>query len=709
MQQLLKNTFLQGGKYKIEKVLGQGGFGITYLATQELLDRKVCIKEFFFKEYCERDEATSHVSLGTQNNHELVERFMNKFLKEARTISQLEHPHIIRIHDIFKENNTAYYVMEYIEGESLADRVNHYGCLPESEAVEYIKQIASALDFIHQQSINHLDVKPANIMVRKSDSKAILIDFGLSKQYDAQGGQTSTTPVGISHGYAPMEQYNMGGVSTFSPQTDIYSLGATLFKLVTGQTPPQASDILNDGLSELPFALSSKVKNAINRAMQVRKKDRPKDVKSFLDLIETSNSTVSNGETKNVKPQAKQVEDDTTMVLNKSEMKEKVYSSRYVDDASKPIISFEAEEKKTRSYIPILICTIIIFIGIITFKISGLDKSEAVMIKNADAITNEFEEKRINDSIASVRREEAEKRKNDSINELASLAAQSVQKVGAEGMKKEIEQMHIKDEKVSIGTEYKSLDMSENVYAYLQEARNGNAYAQYKLGFSFYTGDGVRKNYSEAVKWLRKSAEQGYAKAQNHLGFCYYNGQGVTQNYSEAVKWYRKSAEQGNALGQYNLGTCYESAKGVTQNYSEAVKWYRKSAEQGNTNAQNNLALCYKSAKGVTQNYSEAIKWYRKSAEQGNDVAQYNLGVIYYRNGQGTSSDCIEAVRWWEKAVAQNHIDATYKLGYCYYEGHGVTQDLKKAEELWKKAADSNHTEAKKMLQFLQESKLLNP
>ena len=185
MHHLQQNTLLQGGKYKIERVLGQGGFGITYLATQVMLDRKVCIKEFFFKEYCERDEATSHVSLGTQNSHEIVERFMNKFLKEARTIFQLEHPNIIKIFDIFKENNTAYYVMEYIEGESLSDKVNHYGSLSESEAKDYINQVASALEYIHQRSINHLDVKPANIMVRKSDNKAILIDFGLSKQYDA--------------------------------------------------------------------------------------------------------------------------------------------------------------------------------------------------------------------------------------------------------------------------------------------------------------------------------------------------------------------------------------------------------------------------------------------------------------------------------------------------------------------------------------------
>ena len=105
MQQLESGSLLQGGRYKIEMVLGQGGFGITYLATQELLNRKVAIKEFFYKDYCERDEATSHVTLGTNSNRELVERFMEKFIKEARTISTLNHPHIIRIYDIFKDTH----------------------------------------------------------------------------------------------------------------------------------------------------------------------------------------------------------------------------------------------------------------------------------------------------------------------------------------------------------------------------------------------------------------------------------------------------------------------------------------------------------------------------------------------------------------------------------------------------------------------------
>ena len=384
MHQLKIGSSLQGGKYKIEKVLGQGGFGITYLATQELLDRKVCIKEFFFKEYCERDEATSQVSLGTQSNHELVERFMNKFLKEARTISQLDHRNIIKIHDIFKENNTAYYVMDYVEGESLNDMVNRRGALPEKEAVEYIERVADALKYIHQQNINHLDIKPSNIMIRQGDYRVILIDFGLSKQYDAQGGQTSTTPVGISHGYAPMEQYKQGGVSTFSPQTDIYALGATLYKLVTGNTPPQAMDILDEGLPSLPSSLSSSVAETIKKAMQPRKVDRPKSIDEFLKKLNVSTQN-SFSVREDIRVQPKQTEDESTMVLNQSETKEKVHQSRYVDDRPRPTISFEPEEKEEKNKSNKVGCSLALVLGcfILFFMLRNCNEGETEITNNS--------------------------------------------------------------------------------------------------------------------------------------------------------------------------------------------------------------------------------------------------------------------------------------------------------------------------------------
>ena len=284
MQTLRENTTLQSGKYRIIKVLGQGGFGITYLAEQVMLGRKVAIKEFFYKECCDREDGTSHVTLGTQSNRETVQRFMNKFLKEARTISQLDHPNIIKIHDIFEENNTAYYVMEYIEGENLSEMVKRQGALPEATAVAYIKKVADALAYIHARSINHLDVKPGNIMYNRSDNQIILIDFGLSKQYDDVGSQTSSTPVGISQGFAPIEQYRAGGVAQFTPQTDIYALGATLYWLIVGKTPPAADEVLSDGIS-MPTSISSNLYNAIEEAMKPNKNARPKNIQAFINIL----------------------------------------------------------------------------------------------------------------------------------------------------------------------------------------------------------------------------------------------------------------------------------------------------------------------------------------------------------------------------------------------------------------------------------------
>ena len=127
MQLLQPNTTLQGGKYKIIRTLGQGGFGITYLAEQVMLDRKVAIKEFFMKEYCDRDESTSRVTMGSEGSRDSVNRYREKFLKEARNIAKLNHPNIVKIIDVFEENDTAYYVMEYVEGGSLAEKIRREG------------------------------------------------------------------------------------------------------------------------------------------------------------------------------------------------------------------------------------------------------------------------------------------------------------------------------------------------------------------------------------------------------------------------------------------------------------------------------------------------------------------------------------------------------------------------------------------------------
>lgn len=304
MQTLPTGSHLQHATYRIDRVLGQGGFGITYLATDVNLQRKVAIKEFFPKDFCDRDDTTSHVTLGTKNNNEFVTRLKAKFLKEARNIAQFDHPNIIRIFAAFEENNTAYYVMEYIEGESLHEKVKREGPISDGRAINYIAKVGSALDYVHARRINHLDVKPANIMIRRSDDTPLLIDFGLSKQYDKKGRQTSTTPTGISHGFAPLEQYNPGGVSEFSPQTDVYSLAATLYYILSGEVPPQAPDLAVEGL-RFPSSIPARLINPISKAMSAGKIVRHETVAGFVndikggyyDLTSTIHPSVANAKT----------------------------------------------------------------------------------------------------------------------------------------------------------------------------------------------------------------------------------------------------------------------------------------------------------------------------------------------------------------------------------------------------------------------------
>ena len=287
MSSLKRGASLQNGKYIIGTTLGQGGFGITYEAEQVSLGRKVAVKEFFMKDICNRDEATSHVSVPSVGSKELVEKFRAKFIKEARMLAGYKHPSIVKVHDVFEENGTAYYVMEYLEGGSLQSLVKSRGKLGEVEALRYIKETAEALGYIHSRHTLHLDVKPGNIML-DSDGRAVLIDFGISKHIDSEGHLTSSTPLGISKGYAPFEQVAQEPDSSYSAATDIYSLGATLYFLLTGKQPYDASAILK-GLptGELEEAgVSRKTIAAISATMKVQKDERPQSVEEFLKLLD---------------------------------------------------------------------------------------------------------------------------------------------------------------------------------------------------------------------------------------------------------------------------------------------------------------------------------------------------------------------------------------------------------------------------------------
>lgn len=290
---LTNGTLLQGGKYKIERYISSGGFGCTYEGVHVLLKKRIAIKEFFVKDFCNRDEATATITVGTTSKAALVQKLKAKFIEEAQAVSELKHPNIVNVYDVFEENGTAYYVMDYIDGSSLDEIIKVHGPLNEQKATEYILQVADALKYVHAKNRLHLDIKPGNIMVGK-EGNAVLIDFGSSKQYDEESGENTSTLLGYTPGYAPSEQCAKN-VTKFSPATDIYALGATFYKLLTGVTPLEMTlRASGEQLQPLPTTVSKNVRNAISRAMQMNKAERPQSVEEFLEEIKGENT--GNGE-----------------------------------------------------------------------------------------------------------------------------------------------------------------------------------------------------------------------------------------------------------------------------------------------------------------------------------------------------------------------------------------------------------------------------
>ena len=247
-------------------------------------------------------------------------------------------------------------------------------------------------------------------------------------------------------------------------------------------------------------------------------------------------------------------------------------------------------------------------------------------------------------------------------------------------------------------------DYTEAVKWYKKSAEQDYAEAQWNLGFMYEYGYGIEQNDVKAVKWYRKSTEHGYAAAQYKLGIVYQYGYGgVEQNDLEAVKWYSKSAEQGYAIAQHKLGVMYQYGNGIEQSDVEAVKWYKKSAEQGYADAQNDLGFMYEYGYGIEQNYIEAAKWYRKAAEQGSDIAQCNLGLMY-EYGKGVEQNYTEAIEWYKKSAEQGFARAQYNLGIMYEYGQGVEQNYTEAIEWYKKSAEQGNGNAQCNLGWMYES-----
>ena len=276
---------LQGGKYHIDRYLSSGGFGNTYLATHTYFNESVAVKEFFMRDINLREDDSISVSVSHPSKMKVFQEQRDKFMVEAQRLRKLHSPNIVGVSDLFNENGTTYYVMDYIDGLSLRDMVKARGKIDEKEVLNYLSQTLDALETVHNQGIFHLDLKPANIMVDKN-SHVWVIDFGASKQQKSEGGATSRSSVCYSPGYAPLEQKEQE-FENFGPWTDLYALGATLYNVLTGNNPPSTNSILDKGKNafKFPGTVSKEMRELIFWMMKGRRDDRPQSVsqvKAFL-------------------------------------------------------------------------------------------------------------------------------------------------------------------------------------------------------------------------------------------------------------------------------------------------------------------------------------------------------------------------------------------------------------------------------------------
>ena len=281
-------------EYRLDAVLGAGGFGITYRAYDAHLDKFVAIKEYLPVEFATRTEASTvvpHSNADAQDYH----WGLTRFLDEARTLARFDHPHLNKVHRFFESNGTAYMVLEYVQGETLADRLSREPQLEEAALQRLLDEILSGLAVMHAAGYVHRDIKPGNLMLREEDGSAVVLDFGAARQAVGQRSKAITSI--LTPGYAPVEQYD-GKVDRVGPWTDIYALGMVAYRCISGMGDSELPDAVARMLAHtrgeavlLPAVeagkgrYSSKLLEAIDWAMEVNEQDRPQSVDAWRQAL----------------------------------------------------------------------------------------------------------------------------------------------------------------------------------------------------------------------------------------------------------------------------------------------------------------------------------------------------------------------------------------------------------------------------------------
>jgi serine/threonine protein kinase/TPR repeat protein len=605
--------------YRVEQVLGQGGFGITYLARDTNLDQRVAIKEYLPVEVASRRNDAS-VRARTEEHDERYRWGLARFIREARTLARFDHPNIVRVLSVFEFNNTAYMVMRFEEGSNLAAMLEKRGTLPEAELMRIVQPILDGLELVHNAGFIHRDIKPDNIHIR-ADGSPVLLDFGSARQ---PVSHAPSMTILVAPGYAPFEQYYSSGENQ-GPWTDLYALGATCYRAISGAAPLDAiarsKGVLGSAREMLVPAsvvgagrYSERLLKAVDHALEFEERKRPQSIADWRsELLPQAGAP-------RVQPAAQQAEPTS--------------SKRHDQTQERP------GRVGIRTFVlagvaggAIAIAGAALLLHIYRPEPGGPSKTQTVPPPPADPSKNKLleaekdqvEAQKLQKNIVTAQIEQSQAKARD---EQLQLKAQ------IEKLQKQIDEQHQRE----VEAARKQEDALKQEEARKQEAAKKLAAArQQKLAQQLAE---ARKKQAEAEQ--KRLAAEREAKQQPSAQTQVATAAPVVTppppspaqlikkaesdyaagRYTDALSVFKQQAEGGNAEAQLDLGKAFAEGRGVKRDDGSAAKWYTKAAMQGSTEAQLRLGELYAAGHGVPHDDFQAYVWFSAAARGGNATAK---------------------------------------------------------------------------------------
>jgi len=623
--------------FVIERVLGQGGFGITYLARDTNLDQRVAIKEYLPIEFATRmPDAT--IRSRTEDLRDRYRWGLERFIQEARTLARFDHPSIVRVQSVFEFNNTAYMVMRFEDGINLAALLDRRGTLPEDELLRILLPILDGLELVHNAGFIHRDIKPDNIHVG-DDGRPVLLDFGSARQ---ALGNAHTLTILVAPGYAPFEQYYSDSGNQ-GPWTDIYGLGATCYRAIAGRSPLDAisrskgilgstQDVLVPATVIGAGRYSGRLLAAIDHALEFAEKDRPQAIADWRQELVGERPIPAPAPAAFAPPVVPKQAPIAARVTTRSDAPA-APPARAADAgpgvaavprASPPHAERTSGTAAVRRAIAWALGAAVMVVGIAAYVVSTERANEAhtkiaaleKQIQDKD-LTEAARQRAVQqklDEEALQRREQEQQARAAQEKSQAEIAAKRAVADGSTVERAPAGSPRVADRKRPDEPARPPTQSPRAAPASVPPALRTPAPA---VGPVAAPPAGVLAQPAApapepAKPTAAKTPAEQLADADRAV---------EAKRFADALSILRPLADAGNAHAQTRLGDAYVEGRGIPRDDAAAGRWYEKAALQGETGAQVKLAAMYLNGNGVLRNYNLAYVWYGTAARLGSGPA----------------------------------------------------------------------------------------